>query len=185
MKRVIIAVLFFTLLTGCKNADSIEPGIALREQLLQANECRFTVVITADYTEYTYTFTLDCISDKNGNITFCVIEPESIRHVTGRIDSEGGRIVFDDQILAFPLIADDQLTPVSVPWLLMRTLRGGYISAGGKDGDNFKLQMDDSFEEDPLTLDIWLDDKYQPIHCDFLWRNRRILTAEIKNFSIL
>lgn len=185
MKRVLIVFMLFFVLSGCKSTGGIEPGLLLREQLLQAEVCRFTALITADYTDYMYTFTLECVSDKQGNITFTVVEPASIAGVNGRIDAEGGSFTFDDTILAFPLIADDQLTPISVPWLLIRTLRGGYISAGGQDGEHFKLQMDDSYEEDPLTLEVWLNDDRHPIHCDFLWRNRRILTAEIVDFSIV
>jgi len=185
MRRIIAIFLLLTVLTGCKNTDGTKPAVLLREKLLQSNGCSFLAVVTADYGESIYTFSLDCTADADGNITFTVADPETIKGISGRIDQEGGKLTFDDQVLAFPLLADDQLTPVSVPWLLVRTLRGGYISAGGKDGEHYKVQIDDSYEEDPLQLDIWLDDANLPIHCDFLWNGRRILSAEIKNFAIL
>ena len=94
-------------------------------------------------------------------------------------------MTFDSEILAFPIVADGYITPVSLPWLFVRTLQGGYIKAGGNDGEFYKVQMDDSYEEDPMTIDIWLDDKNLPIHCDLLWDNRRILSAEIKSFALL
>ena len=186
MKRLsAVVVLVFLLLSGCNDSEGIKPGMDLRNQLHQANGCRFTAIITADYGEYSYTFRLDCSSDQQGNVRFCVVEPESIQGITGTIDASGGKLTFEGQILAFPMIADDQITPVSAPWLLIRSIRGGYISAGGTDGEYYKLQLDDSYEEDPLQLVIWLDSNNMPIHCDILWRNRRILTAEIENFAFL
>ena len=185
MRRFLPLMLFVVFLCGCSKTDGTESALLLRERLLQSSGCRFSANITADYGDATYAFVLDCQSDAEGNITFTVVEPETIQGITGMIDSAGGKLTFDDRILAFPLLADDQLTPVAVPWLLVRTLRSGYISAGGRDGDAYKIQMDDSYEEDPLRLDVWLNDEYIPIHCDFLWNNRRFLSAEIKNFAFL
>lgn len=185
MKRIFAVLVLLLILTGCQNSDGTEPAMTLRDALLQAEGCSFLAVVTADYGDSNYTFTMDCSGDALGNVRFTVAEPETIQGITGVIDHEGGKLTFDDQVLAFPLLADEQLTPVSAPWLLVRTLRGGYISAGGQDGEYYKVQMDDSYEEDPLRMDVWLDDRNMPVHCDFLWANRRILSVEIRNFQIL
>lgn len=185
MKRAIALVLLFVMLTGCKNSDGIGPALKLRESLLSAQGCKFQADITADYGDSTYAFSIDCTSDKSGNIVFTVASPESISGISGTVDFEGGELVFDDQILAFPLLADGYISPISVPWLFVKALRSGYINSGGADGDLYKVQMDDSYEEDPLTMDVWLDSDNKPVHCDFLWQNRRILSARIKNFSFV
>lgn len=185
MKRIAAVLLIILLFSGCKTSDGTAPGMDLRNALLAANGCSFQAIITADYGESMFTFVLDCVSDAEGNITFTVAEPETIQGISGKIDESGGNLTFDDKILTFPMLADDQLTPVSVPWLLVRALRSGYISSGGADADLYKLEIDDSYEEDPLRMDLWLDNHDKPVHCDFLWNNRRILSAEIKNFSIL
>ena len=185
MKRIITLLLLISLFAGCARQDAVEPALRFRNQLLQSKGCSFRVDVLADYGDYSYKFVMDCSADDSGNISFTVVEPKTISGITGRIDSEGGKLSFDDQVLAFPLLADEQLTPVSVPWLLIRTLRGGYISAGGKDGDNYKIRMDDSYEEDPLCLDVWLDKEDMPVFCDFMWNNRRILSAKISEFAFL
>ena len=185
MRRFLPMILLTFLLVGCSRSGNIEPAISLRDKLLQANGCCFRAIITADYGEHIYSFKMDCQSDEKGNIHFSVLEPETISGITGEIDGEGGKLTFFEKILAFPLLADEQLTPVSVPWLLVRTLRGGYIGAGGRDGDLYKVQMDDSYEDDPLRVDVWFNDMGDPVHCDFLWNNRRILTAKIEEFHIL
>lgn len=185
MRRVLSVLLMFSLLTGCKSMKGTDPALVLREKLLTANGCSFRTVITADYGDHYYVFTLDCTADSSGDISFTVVSPETISGITGTIDQAGGNLTFEDQILAFPLVADDQLSPISAPWLLVRTLRSGYISSGGQDGEYYKLQMDDSYEEDPLRADIWLDDGNIPTHCDFMWDNKRILSVEIANFAFL
>lgn len=185
MKRVIAVLLLFCLLPGCKSMKGTAPALALREELLNANGCSFRAGITADYGDVVYTFSLDCVADSSGNISFTVVAPETISGVTGNIDQIGGSLTFEDQVLAFPLVADGQLSPVSAPWLLIKTLRSGYISSGGQDGAYYKLQMDDSYEEDPLRADIWLDTANKPTHCDFMWDNKRILSVEITNFVFL
>ena len=181
MRRILPFFLVF-LFVGCAKTDGTGPALSLRERLLQSKGCRFEVVITADYGDRIYSFTMNCITDCDGNVSFTVSEPESIAGISGIIDSEGGKLTFDDKLLAFPLLADDQLTPVSAPWLMMRTIRSGYISAGGEDGDQYKIQMDDSYEEDPLRLEVWLNQDNTPVHCDFIWKNRRFLSAKINNF---
>lgn len=185
MRRLLPLLLLAIFLFGCKKTDGTEPALILRERLMESSGCSFKTVITADYGDSSYTFIMDCRADSEGNITFTVAEPETIQGITGKIDAEGGRLTFDERVLAFPLLTDGQLTPVSVPWLLMRTLRGGYISAGGRDGENYKIQMDDSYEEDPLRVDIWLNEENVPIHCDFMWNNRRFLSAQIIDFAFL
>lgn len=185
MRRLAAILLILTMFSGCSKADGTGPGMLLRERLLSAAGCSFQAVVTADYGSSTYTFIMDCAADSDGNVTFTVVQPESIRGISGIIDHAGGKLTFDDKVLAFPLLADEQLTPVSVPWLLVRTLRSGYIGSGGADGEHYKLEMDDSYEEDPLRMDLWLDGDNLPIHCDFLWNNRRIMSAEIKSFAFL
>lgn len=185
MRRFLPAILFVFFAFGCSSTRNVEPAVTLRNKLLQSNGCEFQMMITADYGENIYTFTMDCRSDKNGNVNFTVIEPETISGITGEIDNEGGKLTFNEKILAFPLLADEQLTPVSVPWLFVRMLYSGYIGSGGSDGDYYKVQMDDSYENDPLRADVWLNESNDPIHCDFLWNNRRIFTAKIENFRFL
>ena len=185
MKRLITVLILFFLLPGCKKNEGTEPALALRKEMQNAKGCSFTALITADYGDATYTFNVDCISENFSNLKFSVTEPETIQGITGCIDETGSNLIFDDQVLAFPLVADDQLSPISAPWLLIRTLYSGYISAGGRDGQYYKVQMDDSYKEDPLRLDLWLNSSNKPTHCDFLWNNRRILTVDIINFHFV
>lgn len=185
MKRVFAAVLAVLMLAGCglENGE-LDRAMKLRAELLAAG-CSFDAEITADYGDKIYTFSLTCQGNSAGDVTFEVTAPESIAGITGRITDEGGFLTFDDAALAFPLLADEQISPVSGPWILLKTLRGGYVTACGTEGEGLRLSVDDSYEEDALHLDIWLDGNDLPTRAEILWDGRRIVTVAVENFQIL
>ena len=185
MRRAAALILAVLLLSGCGTQDDLDRVISLRERLLNCESCSFTAKITADYADELYTFSMQCAVDNQGEVVFTVLQPDSISGITGKIGAEGGKLTFDGQVLAFPLLADGQLSPISVPWLLMRTLRGGYLSACGKDGELLKVQINDSYEENALQLDIWLDQENTPIAADILYEGRRMLSVQVNGLEIL
>lgn len=185
MKRLIAVVLLMLLLTGCSgDGEELDRAMALRSKLLTSSGCSFDAVITADYGDKSYSFSVTCQADEQGNVTLQVTQPESIAGISGRISEEGGKLSFDDTALAFELLADGQVTPVSAPWLLVKTLRSGYVTSCGMDGQQVRVSIDDSYEEDALHLDIWLDQQNIPLRAEILFRDRRILSLEIENFDI-
>jgi len=186
MKRIIAVLSVVLLFTGCGKSDkTLERVISLRNRLLQSSGCAFDAVVTADYGDKLYSFSLTCEADEMGNVAFKVIQPETISGITGTVSEQGGKLTFDDQVLGFEMLADGQVTPVSAPWLFLKTLRGGYLNASGVDGEYIKLSIDDSYEENPLYLDIWLDQTLNPVRGEILWQGRRIVSLEVSNFRFL
>ena len=171
-------------LTGClgKN-EELDRAMELRAKLL-AGPCTFQTSVTADYGDKIYSFGMYCETDTKGNVGFRVTSPETIAGIEGKISSEGGKLTFDDTVLAFPLLADDQVTPVSAPYLLIKTLRGGYVRSAGEENELVRVTIDDSYAEDTLQLDIWLDDGNVPVRAEVLYDGRRILSMEITDFQI-
>lgn len=185
MKRLIGLLLGMVLLVGCSGTqESMDTALKLRSQVLAAENCRFDAVIVADYGDMTYSFTLACVGDQNGNLAFTVTAPESISGITGKLSKEGGKLTFDDVALSFPLLAEGLVTPVSGPWVFFAALRSGYMTAVGADGEYTRLTVNDSYETDALTLDIWLTGENIPVQADVIWENRRILTMQIRNFVL-
>lgn len=185
MKRATALLLAAVILTGCtpKN-EAMDQALQLRTKLLSAAGTSFTAEITADYGDKQQSFTLDCTADPKGTITFRVIKPGSIEGIEGNIDGEDGRLTFGDTALLFPLLADGQVTPVCAPWLLYKTLRSGYITSAGISGAQTLVSIDDSFREDALHLDIWIDDFGIPTRAEILYRERKILSLDVKDFRI-
>ena len=163
----------------------MDKGLAARARLLQASGCQLHAEITADYGDQIYTFAMGCQFDAHGNLTFSVKEPETIEGITGTIDAEGGTLTFDDAALAFPLLADGQLSPVSGPWILMQTLRGGFITSAGAAGDHIRLVIDDSYGEDALTVHLWLDQEEAPVQAEIYFDGRCVLMVCIANYRLL
>lgn len=157
----------------------------MRNRILSAEGCSFQAEITADYGEKIQVFTLSCEMDKQGNLTFTVVAPDTISGISGSITEFGGGLKFDATTLAFPLLADGQLSPVSTPWILMRALRSGYIESCGQDDDLFRATIHDSYAENALQLEIWFNNAQQPVRGEFIWDGRRILTVVVSNFVTL
>lgn len=159
--------------------------MALRERILQSQGCSFSATVTADYGEKVYRFTTDCNTDREGNLLFTVKAPETISGINGRILHKTGQLTFDDVVLAFELVADGEISPVSAPWIMMQTLRGGYLSSCGYDADGLRLTIFDSYKEDALQLDVWLTEAGDPAYAEILWQGRRILSITVENFTFL
>lgn len=185
MKRIIPILLILVLLAGCAGArDTMDRAMALRSALL-AKGAEFDAAVTADYGDKTYSFGMHCRMEAQGKVTFSVTAPETIAGITGTVSASGGKLTFDGNALAFTLLADGQVSPVSGPWLLMKTLRSGYLTSCGMEDGCLRIAIDDSYEDDALHLDVWLDESDCPKRGEILWKGRRILTVEIENFVFL
>ena len=185
MKRIVAVFLSLVLLTGCTGKrDELDRAMKLRANLLGCLGCSFDVTVTADYGDAYYTFVMDCQTGGCGDLKFTVLQPESIAGITGEISSGEGKLTFDDVALQFPLLADDQVTPVSGPWVLMKTLLGGYLTAANEEEDLLHLTIHDSYEEDALQMEIWLNGNDMPVNAEILYNGRRIVTMVVENFSI-
>ena len=186
MKRIAAFLLSICFLSGCyANSDPISRAMDLRGKLLESSGCSFTAVISADYEDKIYTFSLDCMADSEGNLSFTVTDPQTLSGITGSFSKKGGALTFDDKVLAFPLLADDQIAPVCTPWIILNTLRSGYISGCGQENENLRVYYDDSFENSVLHLEALFDEDDMPIYGEIFWRERRILSADIRNFVLL
>ena len=185
MKRVLAILCLVVFLTACSGKnEELDRAMGLRAKML-AQEVSFDTKITADYGDLTYTFSMHCQADTQGNMTFQVTEPETIAGIGGTIDTSGGNLRFDDIALAFPLLGDGHASPISSPWLMYRCLVGGMIQTIGVEKDLLRATIHDSYSNDALQFDIWLNGDNVPIRAELLYENRRIITLSIENFRIL
>ena len=186
MKKFAALMLVLVVLTGCTGKrNEMDRAMNLRAALLGSEGCSFTAQITADYGDEVHEFSLYCEGKSNGDLGFRVEKPETLSGITGRFRGSEGALTFDDAALTFPLLADGQVTPVSGPWIFLKTLLGGYLTACNQEEEYLHLTIDDSYEEDALQLEIWLDSENIPVHAEILYGGRRILTMEIESFQIL
>ena len=185
MKKAVCMLLLCFLLSGCGSVNSeMDRAVTLRQALLQ-NGCEFETYVTADYETELFYYAVRCRTDATGDVSFQILEPETIADISGKIETLAGKLIFEDTAVAFPLMADGQLTPVTAPWILVKALRSGYISACGMDGELVRIVVNDSYEENALRLDVWVNTENIPVKADVFWNERRILSMDVKSFSYL
>lgn len=185
MKQVTAIFLTLVLLTGCTGKrDELDRAMKLRASLLGCLGCSFDVTITADYGDEIYEFAMACEADGRGNLNFTVTQPETIAGITGNVSSGEGKLTFDDVAMKFPLMADGQVTPISGPWIFVKTLLGGYLTAVNQEESLLHLTVHDSYEEDALRMEIWLNESDAPVCGEIFYDGRRIVTMAVTNFEI-
>lgn len=175
--------LLLILLMGCTGPDpAMEAALDLRTRCLSAEGVTFTAEIRADYITQIEEFSLECASGADGAMTFRVLEPEEIADIRGTVGGTEGTVEFDDTVLAFPLMAEGRLSPLSGPWVVLKAIRTGCILAAGREGELVHVTIDDSYEENAVTVDIWLEDG-RPQEAEIAWEGRRCLSMTFDDFS--
>ncbi|MBO5317282.1 MAG: hypothetical protein J6A74_02435 [Oscillospiraceae bacterium] len=187
MVRRCLILLFAVIFTvGCSPVtNSMQEGLGLRQRLLDSSGCEFDAVITANYTDCSYTFTLHCKANKAGDVSFSVEDPESISGITGTVSTTGGDLRFDDVILGFDTLADGLLSPVSTPWVFMKALRSGYLHSSQKSGDTTELIFDDTYRSETVRVCLQLGRDVLPEFCEVYWNGKRYLSMDVRNFVFL
>ena len=185
MKKLICLPVLVLALAGCSAGSAeLEEALAFRSAILGAQKVSFQAQISADYIAHVEQFTLNCTADSAGAVTFEVAEPEEISGITGTVAGTEGTLNFDDTILAFPLMADERLSPVSGPWVMMKALRSGCITSCGQEGELLRVTVDDSYEDDALTVEVWLSGQ-EIVAAEISWQGKRQMTMEIEGFGLL
>ena len=169
------------LLWGCDGNGTMDRAVSFRSRF-QGSACNFRATVTADYGEQLHTFVMDCQSDDQSKLDFTVVAPDSIAGITGWISGDDGFRTFDRNLLAISPLAEGQLSPVCAPWVLINTLRSGYLRYCSEIENGYRLTMNDTYEEQAMAVEIWLDADGIPLAGEILWQGRRILTVSIENF---
>ena len=184
MRRIIGVVCLVFMLSGCgKGEQAMEQALQLRQQLQNAG-CAFDAIITADYGDILYAFQMQCAVSADGDLVFTVTQPETIAGIGGKIQAEGGSLTFDDVALGFEILADGLPSPVAGPWMMIKALCSGYLVSVGADGDLARVTLRDSYQDDAMTVEIWLDQTNRPVQGDIIWDERRILSIRVENFTM-
>ena len=181
MKRIL--PLFLVFLLGCSGPDpAMEAALDLRSRCLASPAIRFRAEIRADYITGFEEFTLDCETSPDGAVSFRVASPEEIADICGTVRRDEGTVEFDGAVLAYPLMAQERLSPLSGPWVVMKAIRSGCIIAAGQEGELTRVTIDDSYADNALTVDVWLEDG-QVIQAEVAWEGLRCLVMTFDDFS--
>ena len=156
-----------------------------RNSLLQTTSVSFDAAITADFGDILHSFQMNCQWDSTSEMKFTVLEPDSISGITGTISQDSGKIAFDDQALLFETMADGMITPVSAPWVVMVAMQSGYIKGAGVQNDGYIIQLDDSYKENALRVNLGMNSDYNPQFAEIFYDGRRVVSINFENFTML
>ncbi len=185
MKKVILCLVIMAMLTGCSGTKQTQDSLLQLRQRLSVESCGFVSHIWADFGDSCFDFSLNCRFDTQGNMTFEVLQPERISGITGKIASGEGNLTFDDKVLGFSLLADGELSPVSGPWILMKALRSGYLSAWREEGQGILVSIDDNYGSADMELKVLFSKDMTPISAEILFDGRCIMTLRVENYCYL
>ena len=172
-------------ISGCKSQETeLQRGMDLRDKLMLAS-FSFSADITADFGQYFYDFSLSCTAYPAGHMLFEVTGPESIAGISGKLTADNGYLQFDDTALSFPLLAEGELSPVSAPWILVNTLRAGYLVSVGDEGEQYRLTYHDTYAAESLQVDVWVNRNNIPVRAEFFWKGTLVLSLVINDFTFL
>ena len=181
MKRIL--PLFLVFLLGCSGPDpAMEAALDLRSRCLASPAIRFRAEIRADYITGFEEFTLDCETSSDGAVAFRVVHPEEIADISGTVRQDEGTVEFDGAVLAYPLMAQGRLSPLGGPWVVMKAIRSGCIIAAGQEGELTRITIDDSYADNALTVDVWMEEG-QVIQAEVAWEGLRCLVMTFDDFS--
>ena len=180
MKKLLLPLILVLFFTGCGQGNTPR-GMSLRQRMNDSNGCAFTAEVRAYIGKEEYVFSMDCECGNSDTVTFTVIAPESLSGITGELSSGSGSLTFDGQALAFPMLAQGTMSPISSVWVLLHALRGGYLTDEGKEG----LTIDETYQGVPLRLSVTLDNEDMPTFTEIFQDGERILSLALTNFRFL
>ena len=180
MKKLLLPLILVLFFTGCGQGNTPR-GMSLRQRMNDSNGCSFTAEVRAYIGKEEYVFSMDCECGNSDTVTFTVTAPESLSGITGDLSSGSGSLTFDGQALAFPMLAQGTMSPISSVWVLLHALRGGYLTDEGKEG----LTIDETYQGVPLRLSVTLDNEDMPTFTEIFQDGERILSLALTNFRFL
>lgn len=163
----------------------MQQALDLRTALLTAGGCSFTAQLCASYDDVRYDFTLDCVCKTDGSAQLTVTAPQTLAGIAASIAGAQGTLEFADTAVAFGLMAGGNLAPMQTPQLLVQALGSDYIRAVGRDGDMVRVTCLHGYDEQELTVDVWLSQALLPQYAEVSYEGCTLVTMQLENFVLL
>ena len=161
----------------------MQTALDLRSALLQSGGCAFTAEINVDYGQTALRFCTDCTYQTDGRTHLLIDSPETLAGISAYTGEDGAKLRFSDTVAAMPLLDDGRISPLSFAYLLGSCLSQDYISCTGSDGGYSRITYLHGYDEDELTVDVFLDENAIPMLAEVSKDGQLLLAAELRNFT--
>lgn len=183
VRKVFAIFLVLLSLSGCAKEDKYEQkALNFRTEMMEQQSCDFTADINASFSNKEYEFTVQVQYAPEETIV-TVISPEAIAGISASVSNSGAELCYDGAELMLGQLADGQVSPMSVPWLLAQCWLGEYISAYGADGELSRITYLKGYADEELTVDTWFDDNDVPVYAEVTYGSDRYISVKIRDFQ--
>ncbi len=174
------------LLCGCasRSAGPEARFQALRDQLRDLKQLSGHGVLTADYGERVYTYTVDLSADAQAG-TMTVTEPENIAGTVLQWSDGSTRLSCEDVTLETGPLSDTLSPAQTVPVLLSCWQDGQLLACGWEDDQRLLFAQLEHPERDSLTASCWFDAETLSLRrCALSEAGQTLLTLELSSFQM-
>ena len=198
MRKTVFCVLMMTLLlAGCggeknKEISAEERAVQLRTQYLAASECAGTAVVTADYGERVYGFTLDFSWMREGDTVLTVTAPEELAGLSATVGSGGSRLEFQGLSLGTGDLTGEGLTPLEFLPAVMTDIDSGFMAECSfetqEDRETLRVLFRDPEEEAQEGLErvLWFDrDTGALLRAELSYRGELVIRSDFVAFELM
>ena len=160
------AALLLLCLAGCGGAQGSsraeELALTARGEYLAATSISTQAVLTADYGQRVYQFTVQ-VDMRGEETTVTLLQPETVAGMTARLSPEGNVLEYDGALLELGTLDQEGLTPVGGVSAMVDALREGYVDSCTLEQDGEEEQVRILCRDPELPLGsgteytLWLD----------------------------
>lgn len=195
MRKLLLCVLMITLpLAACAGAGRDngpeEEALTIRGEYLSMTGCSGSAVITADYGQRVYRYTLSFTSGAEETV-LTLTAPDTVAGLTARLPTgEGGLLEYDGAILETGPLDSEGLSPVSALPAILEAIRGGYLETCTREdwGNRSVLCL---YIRDPelepgegRTCSLWLDrETHAPVRGEISRDGFCVIQCDISDFQ--
>ncbi|MEL4106669.1 hypothetical protein AAFA46_07535 [Oscillospiraceae bacterium WX1] len=183
LARMILPILLLTSCSAKNNGEAL--ALKIRASLLETTALTLTAVITADYGDRVYDFTVQYTggADK-GDID--ILAPQEIAGLKAHVSISGGTLEYDGAILDTGALTKNGLSPAEAVPLLLSQWQRGYISGCNYEnlGDTKALAVTTDISE-TITQRTWFDVKtLLPLRSELNENGKMVLACVFENVTV-
>ncbi len=192
MKRFAPMMILLLTLAACGRGAASEDALALeaRTQYLEMSTCGGEVLLTADYGDRMYEYTVSFTWQQGGEMALEITAPQELQGVKARIAPGETYLEYDGASLETGPLDTMGLSPMAGAFETLKELQGGYIASacserlGERDCLRLNLQDPQSQAGEGRGTVIWLEkESNQLIQSELTQEGATLLRCQFLSFT--
>ncbi len=181
--RFLMGLFCLGLLSACSSsADAPQEAEAFRAFISEKSSATMEAVVSADYGDRVYDFTLRYDYLRDGKSTIEIMEPEPVRGIRATIEAGQTQLEYDGMILDTGALPGTGLSPVDVLPTMLKTWSEGYLDSAGKESldgrDVLHFVFTSTVSEVSIEQHVWVEqESFTPVRAEMMADGTRVLSV--------